>query len=57
MLTKKQQKAFMHTICKWCDTLAQAERHQNSLYKRFDSVELVQFPRFSEAGQYIWKVR
>lgn len=46
----------MHTICKWCDTLAQAERHQNSLYNRFDSVELVRFPYHGEAGQYIWRV-
>lgn len=48
----------MKTLIKrFCDTLALAEREQNSLYNRFDYVRLVQSPMFSESGYYTWEVR
>ena len=44
------------TIEKQYDTLKQAERYQNRLYNRFDSVRLVRSPLFSESGKYVWEV-
>lgn len=45
------------TIAKTFDTLRQAERFQSRLYDKYESVRLVLFPRFSEAGKYVWEVR
>ncbi len=47
----------MKTITKLCRTLKQAEQYQNRLYNQYDSVQLVKFPRFTEAGLYEWHVR
>lgn len=47
----------MTRITKSFATLAQAEAYQQSLYNRFDHVQLVNFPRFSEEGQYTWEVK
>lgn len=46
----------MKKITKHFDTLAQAERYQNRLYDKYDHVRLIDFPRFSESGTYIWEV-
>jgi len=43
-------------IKKVCSSLKQAERKQDSLYNKYNSVELVKFPLFSEAGEYVWEV-
>ncbi len=43
-------------IRKQYKTLKQAERYQNLLYGKWDSVQLVAAPLFSEDGVYIWKV-
>jgi len=44
-------------IKKVCGSLKQAERKQDSLYNKYNSVELVKSPLlFSEAGEYVWEV-
>ena len=44
-------------IKKVCSSLKQAERKQNALYNKYNSVELVKSPLlFSEAGEYVWEV-
>ena len=43
-------------IKKTYKTLAQAERYQNRLYNKYNSVQLVSFPHFSEDGEYVWEV-
>lgn len=46
------------TIKKVCKTLRQAEKNQESLYNKYDSVKLVKSPlMFSEAGEYVWEVK
>lgn len=47
----------MQTITKSYGTLEQAEAYQNRLYSQYDHVRLVRFPRFGEAGQYVWEVK
>jgi len=37
-------------------TLKQAERFQNSLYNKYPSVELIQFPIITDDGEYVWTV-
>lgn len=44
------------TITKYCATLIEAEELQQSLYDKYDSVELIDFPRFTENGVYTFKV-
>ena len=44
-------------LSKECKSLKAAERYQNSLYNRFWYVQLIQAPRFTEAGNYIWDCR
>jgi hypothetical protein len=46
----------MKRIKKTYKTLKQAERYQNRLYNKYNSVQLVSFPRFSEDGEYVWEV-
>jgi len=46
------------TIKKVCKTLKQAEKNQELLYNKYDSVKLVKSPLiFSEAGEYVWEVK
>lgn len=47
----------MKTITKTYKTLKAAERYQNILYNKYSHVHLVQFPRFEEAGEYVWEVK
>jgi hypothetical protein len=47
----------MKTIRKVYQKIKQAESYQNRLYNRFDHVRLVKFPRFEEAGEYVWEVK
>ena len=47
----------METISKNFETIKQAERYQNKLYNKYNSVVLVHFPILSESGQYVWKVQ
>jgi hypothetical protein len=46
----------MKTIVKNFTNLKQAERYQNRLYSRFDSVRLITFPVFTDSGNYVWEV-
>jgi hypothetical protein len=46
----------MKTIARTFTTLAQAERFQNRLYNKHDTVRLIQSPMFSEDGVYVWHV-
>lgn len=52
MKTTTKKKA----ITKFYATLKEAERYQDRLYSQYDSVKLVQFPRFGEEGAYSWEV-
>ena len=47
----------MKEIRKFYSNLKQAERYQNSLYNKYNEVQLVDFPRFSESGVYVWNVK
>ena len=44
-------------IQRYFATLADAEAFQDKLYNKYDSVQLVRSPQFSEAGQYAWVVK
>lgn len=44
------------TIRKEFKSLKQAESYQNRLYNQWDSVKLIQSPRFEESGVYVWEV-
>ncbi len=44
-------------IAKNYDSLRKAERYQNRLYGKYESVKLVLFPVSSESGKYVWEVR
>lgn len=46
----------MQTIAKYCKTLKQAEKYQNSLYNKYPYVRLISFPLFSEEGLYEWHI-
>ena len=43
-------------VTKVCTTLKQAENLQSQLYAKWDSVELIKCPTFTESGTYIFKV-
>ena len=43
-------------ITKHCNYLRQAEAYQQRLYGKYNSVQLVNFPRFNTAGYYTWRV-
>ena len=45
------------TVTREFASLKQAERFQNRLYNRYDSVKLIRAPLFRECGMYIWDVR
>ena len=47
----------MKRITKHFATLKKAEAYQNRLYNRYDHVRLVNWPRFTEEGNYEWEVR
>ena len=47
----------MKTIKKYFDNLKQAERYQNRLNGKYDSVKLIDFPHFEENGFYCWSVK
>ena len=36
--------------------MQQAEKYQNRLYNKYNSVKLVAFPQNDKAGFYIWEV-
>lgn len=50
--TKSQTKI----ISKNLKTSKQAENYQEKLYDKYYSVELIDFPRYSNSGIYTWKV-
>ena len=54
--TEEIKKMKTTRIVKQFDSIKKAERFQNSLYNKYDHVQLVQFPNFSESGQYVWEV-
>jgi hypothetical protein len=45
-------------IAKMFNTLEEAEDFQNGLYDKYDSVNLINFPRFHPRGEgkYVWEV-
>jgi hypothetical protein len=45
------------TVTREFASLKQAERFQNRLYNRYDSVKLIRAPIFGEAGVYSWECR
>lgn len=45
------------TIARTFKTLKQAERFQNALYNKYNSVQLTRSPRFTEEGVYVWEVK
>jgi hypothetical protein len=45
------------TIKKQFQTIKQAERYQERLYNKYDSVNLKSFPMFQEQGTYTWEVK
>lgn len=45
------------TITKEFKTLKAAERFQNSLYSKYETVKLIQFPVTNENGTYVWYVK
>jgi hypothetical protein len=46
----------MKNITKWFATIKQAERYQMTLYSKWNFVNLLSAPRFSEDGNYTWQV-
>ena len=44
-------------ISRYCLSLKAAELYQNKLYKSYDSVKLISFPFFGDAGMYEWEVK
>jgi len=44
------------TITKTFDRLVKAEKFQDRLYGKYNSVELLRSPLSSEDGVYVWKV-
>lgn len=54
--SKNPQRFMMYTIVKHFETIKQAEKYQNSLYNKFNSVRLFSFPSNSESGLYTWEV-
>ena len=46
----------MNTITKVCKSIKDAERFQNSLYSKYETVKLIQFPVTNENGTYVWYV-
>jgi hypothetical protein len=56
VVTETKQEIEMK-IKKVCSSLKQAEKKQDALYNKYNSVELVKSPLlFSEAGEYVWEV-
>lgn len=47
----------MRLIYKECKTMKGAERYLNKLYNEYDYVRLVDFPKNSESGIYVFKVK
>ena len=46
----------MKRIRRFFNWMQQAEKYQNRLYTKYDSVKLVAFPQNDKAGFYIWEV-
>jgi hypothetical protein len=44
------------TITKTFDRLVKAEKFQDRLYDKYNSVQLLRSPMFSEDGVYAWRV-
>jgi hypothetical protein len=47
----------MKRISKNFLTSVMAEMFQSKLYDKYNHVRLVQFPRSSEEGEYVWEVK
>ena len=46
----------MKKITKYFKTLQAVEDFQNDLYDHYGTVMIVDFPRYSEEGEYSWEV-
>jgi hypothetical protein len=47
----------MKIINRYCDDLDEAEKFLNNLYEKYNSVECINQPMFSEHGIYQFKVK
>ena len=47
----------MKRIEKYFNSMKQAEKFLNKLYDKYDFVQLVSFPMFSEMGTYVFSVK
>lgn len=47
----------MKYITKQFKTMREAERYLNRLYNKYDHAVLINFPRFSEEGNYTFEVK
>ena len=47
----------MKIINRYCDDLDEASEFQEKLYEKYDSVECINQPMFSEHGIYQFKVK
>ena len=46
----------MKRIKRFFNWINDAEKFQNRLYDKYNSVKLVAFPQFDKAGFYVWEV-
>jgi hypothetical protein len=46
----------MKRVKRFFNWLQQAEKFQNRLYGKYNSVKLVGFPQIDKAGFYVWEV-
>jgi hypothetical protein len=55
---KRRLGVMKKLIAKMFNTLEEAEDFQNGLYDKYDSVNLINFPRFHPRGEgkYVWEV-
>ena len=46
----------MKQIKRFFNWMRDAEKFQNRLYNKYNSVKLVRYPQFDKAGFYVWEV-
>lgn len=46
----------MKRVKRFFNWMQQAEKFQNRLYSKYNSVKLVGFPQIDKAGFYVWEV-
>lgn len=43
-------------VKRYFDSMMTASKFQGTLYNKYNSVQLITFPRFSEKGIYVWYI-